>query len=492
MTLVRRALFVSSVGHYGITAVQLVSTMLLARLLTPHEIGVYSVAIVFMGFIQAFRDMGVGEYLAQERELTPAKLRSAAGAVLCTSWLLAPVVFFAAGPVAVFYREPGLVDVLHVLAINLLLIPFGAIVQAYLRRQMIFGPLQVIRIGSTVVQAATGVGLAWAGHGFMSLAWGSVAGVMATVLLANCYRPRPLRALPSFRRLGEIFRFGGKSVSMTLLLELGDGLPELIVGRALGMTPLGFYNRARGQVGLFHRLFIGALTDVGTPFFARIHRENRSLHLSYQRMAECVLGVAWPLYACMAILAFPMVRVLYGPQWTVSAALVPVLCLGAGIGLMLPLSGQLLTATGRINQALIQNILQTGALAAMLALCSSYGLKVLAWGVVAVSVVMFVWRYVTLRNWAFQHRWLLLATKRNGMVAAATALGPLLVRIGAGADSASPLAVLILAGVLAPTGWLLGLGATGHPLAVEIVQLIRRAVPWAPVGWMLRRVMADD
>lgn len=490
MASVRRSLAISLTERYLITGVQVVSTMVLARLLSPHEIGVYSVATVFMGFIQAFRDMGIGQYLVQEGDLTREKIRTASGAVLCTSWLLAPVVFFAAGPVAAFYREPGLADVLHVLALNLLLIPFGATVQAFLHRHMRFGPLLVIRLGSTVAQVATGIVLAWLGYGFMSLAWASVVGVLTTVLLVNFFRPPELRVLPGFRRMGQVFRFGGKAISLTLLTELGAGLPEMIVGRTLGMGPVGIYNRALGQIQLFSRLFGGSIFAVGMPHFARLHREGKPLVADYRRGAECILGISWPLFACMALLARPMVRVLYGPQWMESAALVPILCLNASIGMVLPLSHELLMATGRINRALFQVALQTALFAGLLVLCSPFGLAVLVRASAAMAVIMVLWRYFVLRGWALGRGALPAMTLRGGGVTAATAAGPLLVHLWLGADPAQPLLALALAGVLAMPGWLLGVAVTGHPLAREVARLTQRFAPRVPVGWMLRRVAA--
>ncbi|WP_372720937.1 lipopolysaccharide biosynthesis protein [Immundisolibacter sp.] len=490
MASIRKSLAISLTERYLITGVQLVSTMVLARLLSPHEIGVYSVATVFMGLIQAFRDMGVGQYLVQEAELTRDKIRTAAGAVLCTSWLLAPVVFFAAGPVAAFYREPGLADVLHVLALNLLLIPFGATVQAFLHRHMRFTPLLVIRLGSTVVQVTTGIVLAWSGYGFMSLAWASVAGVLATIVLVNFFRPPELRVLPSFRRMGNVFRFGGKAISMTLLTELSTGLPEMIVGRTLGMEPVGIYNRARGPLRLFSRLFSGSIFAVGMPHFARLHRESRPLLADYRRGAECVLGIAWPLFALMALFALPMVGVLYGPQWRESAALIPIMCLSASIGMMLPLSHELLIATGRVNRALGQVALQTALAAGVLVLASPYGLMALVRAAVALAVVIVLWRYFLLRGWALARGALPAMVARGCGVTAATAAGPLLVRLWLGPDPAQPLLALALAGALAVPGWLIGIALTGHPLAHEVARGAKRIAPRAPVAWMLRRVAA--
>ena len=67
MTSVRRALALSLVERYLTLAIALGSNMVLARLLTPDQIGVYSVSLAVIGLAQALRDFGVGSYLIQEK-----------------------------------------------------------------------------------------------------------------------------------------------------------------------------------------------------------------------------------------------------------------------------------------------------------------------------------------------------------------------------------------------------------------------------------------
>ena len=490
MASVRKSFVVSLTEQYLVFGLQFVSSMVLARLLSPHEFGVYSVAVVLMGFVHIFRDMGVGQYLVQETALDREKIRATAGVVFLTSWLLAPVVFFAASPVADFYREPGVADILHVLALNLLIIPFGATVQAWLHRHMRFGSLLVIRVGSTVVQVATSIALAWTGHGFMSLAWGSLAGVAWTVLMANVYRPAELRVLPSFRHMGRVFRFGGRSAAMGLLTELSAGLPEMIVGRTLGMAPVGILNRAYGQIQLFNRLFSASIFAVGLPHFARLHREGKPLAPDFRHGAESMLGVSWPIFAGLALFAEPLIRVLYGPQWGQASALVPVMCINAAVGNLLPLTHPLLMATGRIDKALQQVALQTALQAVFLAVFSRYGLDVLVRAVVGLSVIMLAWRYVTLRGWALLPGVLPAMAVRGALVTACAMAGPGLVWLAFGATPAKPVLPLLLAAATAAPGWLLGLVLTGHPLAGEAARLLARLHPRLPVAWMSRRVTA--
>ncbi|MEE8445630.1 MAG: oligosaccharide flippase family protein, partial [Alphaproteobacteria bacterium] len=179
----------------------------MARLLTPAEIGIFSVGIAVVGMAHMLRGFGVGSYLIQEKELTRDKIRAAFTVALVIAWVMAGVLIALSGPMADFYDEPGVHQVMMVLSINFFLIPFSAPILALLNREMNFAALFCIGVMSTFAGAATSVTMAILGFGFMSLAWGSVAGILTTVVVANLNRPSLAQVLPSFRGWRQIVSF---------------------------------------------------------------------------------------------------------------------------------------------------------------------------------------------------------------------------------------------------------------------------------------------
>ena len=112
MTSVRRSFFLSLADSYLAIALQLASTVIIARILTPAEVGVFAIAAVFSTLASMFRDFGVAEYLIQARDLDRDKIRAALGLNIIVSWAMAAMVFLAAPLAAKFYREPGVGDVM--------------------------------------------------------------------------------------------------------------------------------------------------------------------------------------------------------------------------------------------------------------------------------------------------------------------------------------------------------------------------------------------
>ena len=138
MSNLRSSLAYSFAGSYVAVPLQLVSTMVIARLLTPAETGVFAVAAVFAALASTFRDFGVTEYLIQEKELKSEHIRASLTVNIAISWLMALLIFAGSPWVADFYRDPGIADVMRVQACNFVLVPFGAVTMAYFRRQLDF------------------------------------------------------------------------------------------------------------------------------------------------------------------------------------------------------------------------------------------------------------------------------------------------------------------------------------------------------------------
>ena len=84
MVNIRRSLFITFFSSTGLTVIQFSVNLFLARLLSPAEIGVYSMTIVLINIAHIFQDFGVGSYLQREKDLTPEKLRAASGVIFTT------------------------------------------------------------------------------------------------------------------------------------------------------------------------------------------------------------------------------------------------------------------------------------------------------------------------------------------------------------------------------------------------------------------------
>ncbi len=173
MTL-RRSFYLSFGRFGGATVIRFVTGIVLARLLTPAEIGVFVVALAVIMTLGALRDFGIPRYLIKEREITEAKLATVFGVSLLFGWSLAVALYLGRHAAARFYGTPELADILAVLAVTFLLLPIGQPALAMLRREQRYGQLTVNALSAALGGAATSITFAVLGFGPISMAYGAL------------------------------------------------------------------------------------------------------------------------------------------------------------------------------------------------------------------------------------------------------------------------------------------------------------------------------
>jgi O-antigen/teichoic acid export membrane protein len=386
MTAIRNSLLWSLGGRYLTLVLQLVSFFILARLLTPEDIGLYSVAAALIGLTQVLREFGISSYLVQEKELTEARIRSAFTISLLLSVLICLVILGLAGPVSAFYRDSRLEQVVQVLGLSFLLIPFSSTAQAILSREMKFQALFWISTTSSVLSQLAALTMAFYGLGYWSLVWASLlATVISSIGAAIAARGGFVHrlAVSEWRR---IVSFGGQSVLGRIISEISLSFNDLVVGRVLGLAPVGILSRAQGVMNLCHRDFIGAIRSVAFPAFAQAHREGRNAEELHAKFITNVAAFAWPFYGCLALFPLEALNTLFGPQWDAAAPLVPVFCAAGAVAVLWSFISVLLTATGNIGSTLrIELVIQPIRIALLLAIALLWPvLPAFAWALLAI------------------------------------------------------------------------------------------------------------
>lgn len=474
----RRSLLFSFSERYTALLIATVGSMLIARMLAPADIGAYSIGAVLVGLAQVLRDFGVGQYVVAAPALGRVQLRAALTVALGSAWLLALVVLLASGPVATFYGEPQLRDVMRLLALNFVVLPFTALTLSLLRRQLRLASIYVINTAHAGAQLLCTLWLAAHGYGSLSLAWGAVAATLAAFVVSLPLRPAELPWLPGRAGVRAVLGFGLLATGGNVIDEAGVAAPELIVGKLLGVTDVALFGKAQGLLGLFSQAVTSAVAPVMLPLFAAQARAGRDVHASYLLTVGCLTAVAWPFFALLALLALPIINILYGAQWHGAAPLIRVMCCSAALYSMFSMARYLFVAAGHIRvQARLDTLAVAVRVTAVLP-AALLGLHWVAWAVVLGSVFRcwLTWRYLD-RFGGIGGAALLSAVARSAGLTALTSLAPL-----AAVLAVPPGTTQLLAGVAGAVPlWLAGIVLCRHPLARELDLVWRKLVRGAAV-----------
>jgi len=396
MTSVRRALALTFFERYLTVLLALASNIILARLLTPDQIGMYSVSLAAIGIAHVLREFGIGNYLIQERELTEPHIRTAFGLSLMLGGSLFLLLVLAAPYIAAFYREQAMATTLRIVALNFLVLPFSTVAGSLLRRDMQFRRLVPVALLAAAASFATTVALAWAGMGADSMAVGSV--VQNLLIGIGNWWVTPQRRIrkPGFSEWRRVLSFGGQSTMTNVVTTVAMDANDLVVGKVLGFPAVAILSRAQGLMNLFHRDAMNAVRAVAMPAFAQGAREGEPMAERFLSSVTMVTLFAWPFYGWVSLYPLEALRLLFGPQWDVAAPLVPLFCLAGAIASLSNLVPTLLTAVGRIDLVTrVELVVQPVRLALIVAAALVYmEMSAVAWAYLIVTVLstpIFLW-----------------------------------------------------------------------------------------------------
>ena len=482
MNATRHSLLFSFAEKYTVLLLGIVATMILSRLLTPAEVGVYSLAAVLVALAQVVRDFGVGQYLIQEKQLDQPKLRAALATSVLVAWLLAALVLALSAPLARFYEEPRLRLVLQLLSINFLLIPFNALTMPMLRRQLRFRAIYLINAANGAASLLVAVTLALLGYSYLSMVWGALAGTLASLLASLLLRPPELPWLPARRGMGKIAAFGAWSTGGGLIDEASVAAPDLIIGKLIDIESLALFGKAQSVLNMFNQLITSAISPVVFPLFAQHEREGGQggASAAYLRTVSLVTAVAWPFFFFLACMALPLVKLLYGQQWLACVPLIRIMCLSSAVYSMFSMARYLLVATGQLRVQVGIDAWAGVLKVALVLAAAPLGLLAVAWAVMA-SLLLRSWLvYRALRTVSgLDWRRLLRTVHKSLLLCGVMAPAPVLVSLWLPRDlpQATPLLMLLTLLVTALASllcWIAGIFLLKHELAAELMLLQRK------------------
>ena len=466
---VRSAVALSFAGRVIGAITTLSSSVVIARLLTPDELGVYAIGLTLMLLLETLREFGVDRYLVQEQHLTRDKIRAAFSVAILLAWSAGGLLLVVSGPVSTFYSAPVLASVLSVLAICFFLLPFGAPVLSLLRREVCFATLLRINAGANVATAVVSITLAEMGFGAVSMAWGAVAGAAAVTIGACASRPAYALIAPTLQGWRPVLAFGGQFTFASVIVQLSESAMLLLIGSMLGLNALGLFNRAYSLVANARTSIFGSLANVAFPVLTARIREGRDIREPYLRACGLLIGIIWPIQGFLVLMAFPIFRVLFGPQWDAAIPLFRLLVLGDVAFEALAFAGPVLLALGRVGYFARAEVLVQVARLALILPATLYGLKAVCVAEIlhyGVFLAVFGRKLLILIDLTFRR--LAMVYAKGVLLTIFSLVGPGLSALTFGLSPEVPWLPLIIAAAGGGTGWLFGVFLLNHDLRSEI------------------------
>jgi PST family polysaccharide transporter len=314
-------------------AVQVVSTVILARLLTPADFGVVAMVTTFVMFLMGVGANGCNEAIIQRSKMDRF-LASNLFWINLAVGLILMVSFAGAGSLlAQFYKNPLVAKIAVATSPGILIASLSVVPVALLKRAMRFASVSANDLTGRAVNTAVTVLLALRGWGY----WSLVAGILAQALSISIGAWWLCRWIPSLprRRVGTraVLRFAGHVYGSFNAGYFTRNFDNLLVGWRFNAVALGYYKRAYDLFALSASQLTAPLNNVALAALSRVKDDPARVRRHLVSSLGMIAFIGMAMGADLTLVGKDVVRLVLGSKWAESGRIFQLF--GPGIGVML-------------------------------------------------------------------------------------------------------------------------------------------------------------
>jgi O-antigen/teichoic acid export membrane protein len=380
----------NNVSYVAQTLIRLSFTAIIARLVTPEEMGIWTLAFAIQGFMMIFRDFGTSSYIETTSVLEADDIKACNGIQYAMGTVLFVLFNLLARPFSEFYNEPRLANAIHLMTLSFLMIPVSSTIYSTFVRDARIQLKSAIDLIAQVVFYCVLTLAAYAGMSYMSA---SIALFVSQFVLVSLvlYHRRPDHPMTlSFRRASTVTRSSTSALGVALLGFVSEKASDFILPKAQGFTQSALYEKGVNSTEIVKQ---GVNQVIGSVLMSNLRTRTAENPETFTRLAVqtiSIMGLIATLGA--SILSFnakSFILILFGSQWVKSemalrviALALPAVCLSSYLVRILYFKDQYQKA---LRLALISKI----AVVVVIALLAYQRIEVIAMGVLIVELVFF-------------------------------------------------------------------------------------------------------
>ena len=292
---------------------QIVFTIILARLLSRGDFGLVAMALIVNRFVKAMTSIGFGSAIIQSQEITKEQISAIFYIQLVLNIVLTASVYFGAGVAASFFEEPEIVPIIEAIALVIFLQTFQ-FPNILLRKRMEFKGFSIAQMTSMAIANIIAVIMAFYGFGVWSLVWRLI--IQATVFgILSFYYGQWLPGKPQFKGIKPLFNFGINMLGAQMVYFFAENMIGLLTGRFLGKEIMGLFNIAFNLAIVPATKIQSVLTSVLTPGFAKIQYHIEKFKTNYTTALHLTSILFIPFMVMLMAISNNLIPTFYGDKW---------------------------------------------------------------------------------------------------------------------------------------------------------------------------------
>lgn len=399
-----KGVYYTAISKYAGIIVSLLITSILSRLLTPEDFGVMAIATVIIVFFNIFSDLGLGAAIIQNKELTEQDYSNIYSFTIFLGLILGLLFFFLSWPISEYYNNHLFVPICQILSINVFFATINIVPNSLLLKDKKF---KFIAYRIFILQSIGGVSSVIAvflGAGIYALLIAPIFSSIGIFVINYIYHPILFHLKFSMSSLRKIYVYSLYQFLFSFINYLSRNLDKLLIGRFLGMIPLGYYEKSYRLMTLPLQNITNVITPVMHPIFSEYQNDRQQLTDYYLKIVKLLAFIGFPLSVFLFFTANEIVIVIFGEQWIDSIPIFQILSLSVGLQVVLSSTGSIYQASNSTKALFYVGTINTSIniIGLLIGIFLSKSLNVIAWAVTISYYLNFVVSYWVLISKIFK------------------------------------------------------------------------------------------
>lgn len=320
----RTAILWNSISLLGNSGITLISTIILARILTPDDFGIIGIVTIFIALSQMMVDSEMGGALLRKKHVTQVDYSTLFYYNLAVSLLLYLILYLGAPLIAKFYDKPPLIEIIRVISLTVVIHAFRVVQRIIIYRNLQFRINALINLGAGLISLGVAIKLAYIGYGYWALVWQQVTSAICGVVLMEMYT----RFIPILVFSKESFKyqfsFGFSLLGSDTIRTIASNISTNIIAKISTLQFTGYYTQT-SRLTNFTQSFFGSLLDQSIfPILAKIE-DSRQIRKLYYKILKYICVILLGISLLLYFGAYKIILIVLGKEWIVATPIFKIL-----------------------------------------------------------------------------------------------------------------------------------------------------------------------
>ncbi len=374
----------------GIKVFSIVKLVIVARILTPHDFGLFGMITIPYGLLEVATEPGMNQAMIQSKK-DPKKYFSSAQAIfLIRGLVLFFILYFSAPLISKFYQH-DLTQAVRLIALAPLFRGFINPAVVLFRKTLNYKKQFIFQLSASILESLTTIYFALKLKTMLALPLGVISGALAATILSYLLVKLTISKI-SLNKIKTLYHYGRWVTLGTLASYLNDQGDDFVVSKVMGAKNLGFYQNAYKISNLPTTQGASLIYQVVFPIYSRIQGSSDRLRRGVIKSILITFTFSSLFGLGLYLVAPTAIKYIFGPKWL---PMIPTLNILIIFGVLRPLisvGSAYFDSTGLPKVSSTQAVLKLTVLALLVwPFTTNWGIIGTAWSVVIAQLAVLPW-----------------------------------------------------------------------------------------------------